>query len=137
MTRLAQLPHPITINHIPPLAAELNWEPTDRPGAYLYQKGADSPHIRISYNRQTSQVMFASFSLAYDTSETMGRKFQIADLYQRYISASAKVWGPPHDYSSGLTSIIWKLHPHAYVALTLYPSQIIMSFERVDPNGLH
>lgn len=131
ISRLAEMSYPIMIEQIPLLAAEFGWESTNRPGAYFYHDGSDAPYIRVSYDRKSNQVMFISFALVSDRTETLDAKVEVADCYQNYLAAASEAWGQASAWSSSPTAFTWQLGPRAYVNMGLRNTQVIMSFERV------
>ena len=134
ITRLTQLPHPITINHIPPIAEEFGWEPTDYPSAFLYQHGSDTPIILTPFDEETQEVFSVTFRLASNLSKKLPVSITIADLYNQYTQQAIQAWGMPTDYTCNATSFIWKLHNHAYLELYLRPNEAVFSFDRTNPN---
>lgn len=135
ITQLTQLPHPITINHIPPLAAELGWKPSKDLDEYLYEHDSSSTLIQIPYNKKTTEVYWTSFPVALIPNPTLDDSINLADLYFQYLHQARKVWGNPIDNTTNPTGGIWQIHQYAYIQLDLHPEQIIISCNRVDPNG--
>ena len=136
ITRLTQLPHPIMINHIPPLAQELGWEDTQEIEEHLYHYRSTPILIRTLFDKQDNQIYSASFSVARDPAKTLQGGISIADLYCKYLEACTKHWGQPCDFTTSTTGAIWKFNSHAYLKVTGRPASVIFSFETIDPNGL-
>ena len=136
ITRLTQLPHPITIENISALAADFNWEPTNEIDEYNYKTEKVNFKILAPFDKETREVFAVSIPLAINPERIIAEDFRIADAYLEYTQKAAEAWGKARDYTTNTTGMIWKIHNQAYVELYIYPGGVIISFERSDPNGL-
>ncbi|MDO5084364.1 MAG: hypothetical protein Q4D89_13335 [Arachnia propionica] len=94
ITRLAQLPHPITINHIPPLAMDFSWEPANHINGYIYKENSTTTLIQILSSKKTGCVFSITFSLAKSRPPTLSGSLNLVEFYPSCLNEAKNSWGP-------------------------------------------